>query len=52
MRRLVVFNQVPLDGYFCDVHGDMSWAHKQDAEWAAFSEENASGGLLFYQPLA
>jgi dihydrofolate reductase len=49
MRRLVVFNQVSLDGYFCDVHGDMSWAHKQDAEWGAFSEENASGGgqLLF-----
>jgi dihydrofolate reductase len=49
MRRLVVFNQLSLDGYFCDAHGDMSWAHKQDAEWNAFTASNASGGgeLLF-----
>ena len=49
MRKLVVFNQVSLDGYFVDMHGDMSWAHKSDAEWQAFVEENASGGgeLLF-----
>ena len=51
MRRLVVFNQVSLDGYFTDMNGDMSWAHthKNDAEWNAFVEENASGGgvLLF-----
>ncbi len=32
MRKLIVFNQVSLDGYFTDVDGDMSWAHKQDAE--------------------
>jgi len=46
---LVVFNQVSLDGYFTDANGDMSWAHKDDAEWNAFAAENASGGglLLF-----
>lgn len=46
MRKLIVFNQVSLDGYFTDAHGDMSWAHKDsgDAEWAAFVEGNASGG--------
>ena len=43
MRRLVVFNQVTLDGYFADVHGDMSWAHRNDAEWTAFVEGNANG---------
>ncbi len=33
MWRLVVFNQLTLDGYFADVNGDISWAHKdaQDA---------------------
>jgi dihydrofolate reductase len=46
-RRLVVFNNVTLDGYFADLHGDMSWAHKDDAEWTAFGAENAgSGGVL------
>jgi dihydrofolate reductase len=46
---VIVFNQVSLDGYFVDRHGDMSWAHKQDAEWNAFAAGNASGGgrLLF-----
>ena len=43
-RRLIVFNNVTLDGYFADVHSDMSWAHKDDAEWTAFGAENASGG--------
>jgi dihydrofolate reductase len=47
--KLVVFNQVSLDGYFTDANGDMSWAHKQDPEWNAFVAENAQGGgvLLF-----
>jgi dihydrofolate reductase len=44
VRKLMVFNQVSLDGYFVDKAGDMSWAHKQDAEWSAFAAENASGG--------
>jgi len=49
MRRLIVFNNVTLDGYFTDMNGDMSWAHKYDPEWLAFVQENASGGgeLLF-----
>jgi len=40
---------VTLDGYIADTKGDMSWAHKQDAEWNAFAQENARGGgeLLF-----
>jgi dihydrofolate reductase len=49
VRKLVVFNQLTLDGYFADPSGDMSWAHNQDAEWNAFTSENAKGGgqLLF-----
>jgi dihydrofolate reductase len=44
MRKLIVFNNVSLDGYFTDHNGDMSWAHNQDAEWNAFTQENAGGG--------
>jgi dihydrofolate reductase len=51
MRRLTVFNNVTLDGYFTGVNGDLSWVDKskQDDEWNEFVEENASGGgvLLF-----
>jgi dihydrofolate reductase len=49
MRKLVVFNHVTLDGYFVDMNGDMSWAHKNDAEWKTFAEGNAKGDgpLLF-----
>lgn len=49
MRKLVVFNNVTLDGYFTDKNSDMSWAHKSDPEWDAFAAENAKGGgtLLF-----
>lgn len=51
MRKLVVFNSVTLDGYFCGDNGDISWAHtnSHDPEWNAFVEENAKGGgvLLF-----
>ncbi len=49
MRRLIAFEQVSLDGFFVDANGDMSWAHKQDAEWNEFAASNASGGgaLLF-----
>jgi dihydrofolate reductase len=58
MRKLIVFNSVTLDGYFTDMNGDMSWAHRNDEEWNAFVEGNASGGgvLLFgrvtYQMMA
>jgi dihydrofolate reductase len=49
MRKLIVFNQVTVDGYFADMNGDMSWAHNEDAEFNAFVEGNASAGgeLLF-----
>jgi dihydrofolate reductase len=49
VRRLIVFNNVSLDGYFVDADGDMSWAHKRDAEWSAFTGENArNGGVLLF----
>jgi dihydrofolate reductase len=45
MRKLRVFNGITMDGYFTDPEGGMSWAHDhQDAEWEAFSAENARGG--------
>jgi dihydrofolate reductase len=50
MRRLRVFNNISLDGYFTDSNSDMSWAHQNaDDEWNKFTAENASGGgvLLF-----
>lgn len=58
MRKLTVFIHTSLDGFFVDRHGDMSWAHQQDAEWNAFAAENAGGGgaLVFgrvtYQMMA
>lgn len=58
MRRIAVFNQVTLDGYIADLNGDMSWAHKQDAEWNAFVAGNAEGeaamlfGRITYQMMA
>ncbi len=49
MRKLIMFNQVSVDGFFADGSGDMSWAHKSDPEWDAFVAGNAKGGgeLLF-----
>jgi len=37
MPRLVVFNNVTVDGYFAAVNGDIDWAHRdsQDAEFQA-----------------
>ena len=58
MRKLAVFNSVSLDGYFTDSKNDMSWAHKDDAEWNAFVEGNASGeavlvfGRVTYEMMA
>ena len=49
MRRLKIFNQVSLDGYFCDAKGDMSWSKHDDAEWTDFVQDNAtSGGELVF----
>jgi dihydrofolate reductase len=51
MGKLIVFNHVSLDGYFVDGNNSMNWAktRKDDAEWNAFVEQNASGNgpLLF-----
>ena len=46
MRKLAVFNNVTLDGYFAGVNGDFSWAHsgREDADFNAFIADNASGG--------
>lgn len=49
MRKLVVFNNISLDGYFTDQNNDMSWAHRDDPEFNAFTAENASGeGVLLF----
>lgn len=46
MGKLIVFNNVTLDGYFAGINGDVSWAHagSDDAEFNAFVAGNASGG--------
>jgi dihydrofolate reductase len=61
MQKLIVFNNVTLDGYFTDARGDLSWAHSgmDDPEFAAFIADNASGdggellfGRVTYQLMA
>jgi len=58
MRKLLVFNQVSLDGYIADSSGDMSWAHKDDPEWREYVANNASGdshmlfGRVTYEHMA
>jgi len=47
MRKLLVFNQVSLDGFIADARGDMSWAHKSDPEWIEYVNGNASGESRF-----
>lgn len=51
MRKLGVYNNITVDGYFTDKNNDMSWAHENsnDPEFQAFVNENAKGGgeLLF-----
>ena len=32
MRRVMVFNNISLDGYFTDANNDMSWAHQNADE--------------------
>ena len=49
MRQLIAFNNITLDGYFTDMHGDMSWAHTTDPEFRAFVENNTrAGGMLLF----
>lgn len=43
LRKLIMFNNVSLDGFFTDAAGDMSWAHARDEEWQRFTNENAGG---------
>lgn len=58
MRKLSVFNQVSLDGYFVDAHDDMSWAHRDDPQWTRFTQQNAGGeaelifGRVTYEQMA
>ena len=49
MRKLTAFENVSVDGFFADAKSDMSWAHRQDEEWNAFTSGNArgDGALLF-----
>jgi dihydrofolate reductase len=51
MRKLSVFNNVSLDGYYTDPNNDMSWAHAgaDDPELQEFSRSNAKGtnALIF-----
>jgi dihydrofolate reductase len=46
MRKLAVFNNTTLDGYFTDQNGDISWAHtgSDDPEFQKFIADNAQGG--------
>jgi dihydrofolate reductase len=46
MRKLSVFNQVSVDGYFKTSSGDMGWAHQNDddPEFKDFIAGNAVGG--------
>jgi dihydrofolate reductase len=50
-RKLIIFDNVTLDGYFSGPNGEFDWAHEggDDPEFASFVEQNASGEsqLLF-----
>ncbi len=51
MRKLAMFENVTLDGYFAGENGDLAWAYarQQDAEWQEFVAGNAkSGGVLVF----
>jgi dihydrofolate reductase len=51
MAKLIVFNNVSLDGYFTDRNNQMNWAHNSapDKEWDLFVQGNASGeGVLVF----
>jgi dihydrofolate reductase len=46
MRRVSVFNQVSLDGFFAGPSGDIGWTHEgaPDPEMRAWVDDNASSG--------
>lgn len=62
MRKLIVFNNVTLDGYFTGAGSDFSWAHgagnSEDREFNEFVAGNASGegellfGRITYEMMA
>lgn len=58
MQKLIMFNNVTLDGCFADAQGDVSWAHSDDPELNEFVSENASGngkllmGRVTYEMMA
>ena len=58
MRKICVFETVSLDGFFADEKSDMTWAHRHDEEWDAFTSGNASGeaellfGRITYEMMA
>ena len=49
MAKLTSFMQLSIDGCYADASGDMSWAHRDDAEAQAFMTDNAvNGGMLVF----
>jgi dihydrofolate reductase len=50
MQKLIVFENLSLDGYYVDRKGEMTWAKDDnDAEFNAFASENAQGeGTLVF----
>lgn len=51
MRKISVFNNITLDGFFTSPEGDMSWAHDNtsDPEWNEYVAGNAKdGGCLLF----
>lgn len=46
MRKLMVFNNVSLDGYIADSQGSMRWAARQDPQWNEFASENSRGDAV------
>ena len=50
-RKLIVFDQISLDGFYKGENDDLSWAHhdRNDEEWNSFVRGNATGdGTLIF----
>ncbi len=49
MRKVMVFNNISLDGFFTDAHNEMNFTQdpRPDPEWDAFVAGNAAGGSSF-----
>ena len=51
MRKITVFNNVSVDGFFAGPHGEIDWFKviRADAEYDAFTRRNSqSGGVLMF----